>query len=56
VWKKIVANQQLLALNQEGLPAASEPEDATTLNQAVDAAPPNQPALNGDEAGARLLE
>jgi len=56
VWRKITANQQLLALNQEGLSAGSEPEDAITLNQAVDAAPPSQSAMNGDEATARPFE
>ena len=56
VWKKIVANQRLLELNQEGLSAASEREDERTLNQVVNAVPPNQPALNGDEATSRLLD
>ena len=56
VWRKLIANQRLLELNQEGLTTASEPADAIALNHAVDAAPPNQPAMNGDEATARLFE
>ena len=56
VWRKLIANQRLLELNQEGLTTASEPADAIALNHAVDAASPNRPAMNGDEATARLFE
>ena len=56
VWRKRIANQRLLKLNQEGLTAASEPESAIALNHAVDAAPPNRPAMDGDVVTARLFE